>query len=87
MKVKIGDFGLATQVIKVVYSGRRIYQYNEDDFRFKFWISTKLSNKMDIKQSCQLTASKELDNIKRRHRDLYAKPQMVYPTECRVIYN
>ena len=21
----------------IIYSGRRLYQYNEDDFRFKFW--------------------------------------------------
>ena len=31
----------------VEYSSPRIYQYNEDDYRFQFLISTKLSNIID----------------------------------------
>ena len=29
------------------YRRRGVYQYNEDDFRFKFFISTKLSNSIE----------------------------------------
>ena len=42
----------------LVYSSSRIYQYDKDDFRFKFLISPKLSknsliHNMETKRSCQ----------------------------------
>ena len=42
-----------------MHSRPRKYQYNEDDFRFKFLNSTKLLNShgfIEIKRNCPLTA-------------------------------
>ena len=33
-----------------IYGGRRLYQYNEDDFRFKILINIKLLNSMDTQK-------------------------------------
>ena len=34
-------------IFNACYSGRQIYQYNDEDFRFQFWFFIKLLNSMD----------------------------------------
>ena len=52
----------STTSVRFNYKQRRKYQYIEDDFKFQFLISTKLSSSMDThknktKKICQLTDS------------------------------
>ena len=59
---RIYEFAVTKAFQKCIhnYNGRRIYQYNKDDFRFQFWfvaISVKqheLHLNIKVKRSCQL---------------------------------
>ena len=43
------------QSVAFIYSGRRLYQYNDEDFLFQFRLTAWMHINIEVKRSCQST--------------------------------